>query len=136
MSESHLGIVQSENWVENRISKAGSEDAKKYGKEKTDEEKTFLSNNSPKYWQGKTRDDETKRKISETKRKVGFSPIQKEIFNKKVYKINIITNKIERYESTVEAAKFENVHQSTISRWSSKNKIINNYLWTYIKPSF
>lgn len=132
MSEAHSGIKQTEEWIENRIAKAGSEDAKKYGKEKTDEEKTYLSKNSPKYWQGKTRDEETKRKISETKSKQGFSAIQKEIFNKKVYKINSITNKIIAiFESTAEAAKFENVHQSTISRWCCKNNIIDNILWTY-----
>ena len=132
MSEAHIGIKQSKKWIENRVAKAGSEDAKKYGKLKTDEEKSYLSKNSPKYWRGKTRDEETKRKISETKSKQGFSAIQKEIFNKKVLKINSITNKIINiFESTTEAAKFEGVHQSTISRWCLKNKIINGILWTY-----
>ena len=128
----NIGIKQNKLWIENRIAKAGSKEAKKYGKEKTEEEKIYLSNNSSKYWQNKARDGETKRKISETKLKQGFSLIQKEIINKKVYKINPTTNKlIAIFESTVDAGKFENVHQSTISRWCSKNKIINNIIWTY-----
>ena len=134
MSKSHLGTKQSDIWIENKTAKAGSEDAKKYGKIKTEEEKAYLSKNSPKYWQGKTRDEETKRKISETKLKQGYSPLQKEIFNKIVYKVNSTTNKIINiFESTAEASKFENVHQSTISRWCCGNKIINGILWTYNK---
>ncbi len=137
MSIAHSGIVQNKDWVEKRIYKAGSEEAKKYGKEKTEEEKTYLSKNSPKYWLNKTRDEETKRKISETKLKQGFSELQKEINNKKVYKLNSSTNKlISIFESTIEAGKFENVHQSTISRWCSKDKIINNIQWTYNEHIF
>lgn len=132
MSIAHSGTIQNKNWVENRIHKAGSEDAKKYGKSKTEEEKAYLSKNSPKFWLNKSCDEETKRKISETKLKQGFSLLQKEINNKKVYKINSNSNKIiSIFESTIEAGKFENVHQSTISRWCSKNKIIDNILWTY-----
>ena len=132
MSTAHSGTIQNKNWIENRIHKAGSEEAKKYGKTKTEEEKTYLSINSPKFWLNKSRDEETKRKISETKLKQGFSELQKEINNKKVYKINPNTNKIiSIFESTVEAGKFENVHQSTVSRWCSANKIINDIKWTY-----
>ena len=79
MSESHKGIIQNDKWIENRIAKAGSKDAKKYGKIKTEEEKKELSIKSPKFWRGKKRDEETKRKISETKRNQGLSNRQKEL---------------------------------------------------------
>ena len=122
---------QTKDWVNKRIAKAGSEDAKKYGREKTDDERLHLSVKSPKYWLGKSRDEETRLKISETKKEMGLSDKQKEVICKKVYKINLTTGKITNYESTSEASKIENVNQSTISRWCSKNKIINNIMWRY-----
>jgi len=131
MSRSHLGIVQNQNWVNKRIAKAGTNEAKKYGKQKTDEEKALLSINSPKHWLGKNRDEETKLKISKTKLKNGLSIKQKEAICKKVFKINLITNKIITYDSTSQASKVEGVNQSTISRWCSKTKIINNIQWKY-----
>jgi group I intron endonuclease len=132
MSKSHLGMVQSDEWVDKRIAKAGSKDAKKYGKEKTEEEKLKLSIKSPKYWQGKNRNEETKNKISKTKKENGLSEKQKTIICKKVYKVDFKTNKIiERFESTANASKTKGVNQSTISRWCSKNKVINNILWRY-----
>jgi NUMOD1 domain len=134
MSQSHQGIVQGKEWVNKRVAEAGSEEAKKYGRPKTEEEKMILSIESPKFWLGKNRDEETKRKISETKKEKGLSDKQKELLYKKVYKYNITTNQIfEIFESTGEAAKKINVNQSTISRWCQNNKIIDNYLWTYIK---
>jgi len=131
MSKSHLGIKQTDNWIDKRISKAGTEEAKKYGKAKTEEEKYTLSIKSPKYWQGKQRDDKTKEKISKTKKETGLSSKQKEILCKKVYRVNTITNQILEFESTAHASKIENVNQSTISRWCSKNKIIGDILWRY-----
>ena len=131
MSKSHTGIVQNDTWINRRIAKAGSEDAKKYGKAKTEEEKRQLSIKSPKYWQGKHRDENTKEKISKTKKEKGFSEKQKEIICKKVYKIDLTTNKTIEFESTSYASKIEGVNQSTISRWCSKKKIINNILWQY-----
>jgi len=132
MSRSHQGIKQTNSWINKRIAIAGSDDAKKYGKKKTQEEKQRLSENSPKYWLGKCRDEETKQKISQTKKDLGFSAKQKEVICKKVYKRNVVDNHIiQTYESTCEASNFENVNQSTISRWCSKNKIINNVLWGY-----
>jgi len=133
MSYSHSGIKQSDSWINKRISKAGTNEAKKYGKIKTDDEKLELSLKSPKYWEGKVRDEETKRKISETKKINGFSEKQKQVICKRVYKINIITNKIIEFESTTNASEFEKVNQSTVSRWCSKNKIINEFMWTYNK---
>lgn len=132
MSKSHIGIKQTEEWINKRIAKAGSGDAKKYGKTKTDKEKEYLSKNSPKYWKGKKRDEETKNKISETKKKNGLSEKQKEILQKKVYAKNINNGgDIKVYESTTHASKLVGVNQSTVSRWCKNNKIINNYLWTY-----
>jgi group I intron endonuclease len=132
MSKSHSGIKQTENWINNRIAKAGSDDAKKYGKIKTEEEKKIFSIKSPKYWQDKNRDTATKDKISKTKKENGLSDIQKQIICKKVYKINNKTNEIiQTYMSTSEASIPEKVSQSTISRWCSKNKVINDVLWKY-----
>ena len=132
MSESHLGIKQTEIWINKRIAKAGSDDAKKYGREKSEEEKELLSVKSPKYWQGKNRHEETKQKISKTKLKNGTSLLHKEMVNRIVYKINIHTNElIHVYQSTIEAGYLEKVHQSTISRRCTNNKIINGILWTF-----
>lgn len=131
MSKSHLGTKQTDEWVNKRIAKAGTDDAKKYGIKKTEDEKLILSKNSPKYWLGKQRNDETKQKISETKKINGLSTKQKEILCKKVYKINIITNEVIEYGSTQIASTFENVNQSTVSRWCKNKKIINGFLWKY-----
>ncbi len=132
MSKSHLGIKQTVSWVDKRIAIAGSKDAKKYGNIKTTNEKQYLSENSPKYWQGKTRNDETKEKISKTKLLRGFSDKQKEANCKKVYKTNLTTKIIETFNTTKLASISENCNQSTISRWCSSNKIINNFKWSYV----
>jgi group I intron endonuclease len=131
MSKSHLGIKQNEEWINKRVHKSGSDEAKKYGKRKTKKEKEHLSKASPKYWEGKTRDEETKRKISETKIAQGLSPKQKEVLYKKVYAINIKTNEIVEYESTTIASEDRGVNQSTISRWCSGEKTKNGVLWKY-----
>lgn len=131
MSKSHLGRKQTDEWVDKRIAKTGTNEAKKYGRPKTNKEKELLSKNSPKYWLGKNRDDETKRKISETKKKAGLSEKQKENICKKVYKINKITNQIIEYNSTTHAGDCEDVNQSTISRWCKNEKIVNGFLWKY-----
>lgn len=132
MSKSHQGIKQNENWVNKRIAVAGSDDAKKYGKPKTELEKNLLSQNSPKYWLGKSRDEETKKRISQTKLSKGISDKQKLAICKQVNCVDINTNTIiNTFESTADAANSIGVNQSTISRWCSKNKIINNIKWTY-----
>ena len=131
MSRSHSGIKQTDCWVSKRIAKAGTAEAKKYGRVRTDEEKQELSLNSPKYWQGKSRDTETKKKISETKKANGVSEKTKESNNKTVYKKQLDGIIVHTYESTAEASVFEKVNQSTVSRWCSKDKIMKNYLWTY-----
>jgi hypothetical protein len=131
MSRSHLGIKQTESWVNKRISTAGSVDAKKYGKTKTIEERQQLSINSPKYWTGKNRDDETKSKISKTKLENGFSEKQKLANNNTVYIYDYNNELINKFESTKEASNFYNVNQSTISRYCSNNKIINTHRFSY-----
>jgi len=131
MSRSHKGIRQTDTWINKRIAKAGSDEAKKYGKIKTNEEKKILSKNSPKYWLGKSRDAETKEKISKTKKEKGLSDKQKEVLCKKVYKINIITNNIINYDSTKHASDMEGVNQSTISRWCKNEKNVRGFLWKY-----
>jgi group I intron endonuclease len=131
MAESHRGIKQTTNWIKNRIHIAGSDDAKKYGKKKTIEERKLLSINSSRYWLGKVRDDETKQKISKTKLSLGLSDKQKEVLCKKVYRVELSNNVVTEFESTVQASIVVNVNQSTISRWCSKNKIINGFLWRY-----
>lgn len=133
MSHSHIGVKQTSNWINKRIALAGTEEAKKYGKRKTEEEKRYLSKSSPKYWQGKKRSEETKLKISKTKIEKGFSDKQKEILCKKIYKFNTITKIITEFDSTVQASNFENVNQSTISRWCKNNIIKKDFLWTYDK---
>lgn len=132
MSKSHLGIKQSDSWIKKRIALIGSDNAKKYGKTKTDEEKKYLSENSPKFWKGKNRNDKTKQKISETKLKNGLSDKQKEVICKNVYKINPENNEIvDVFESTSIAAKSIGVNQSTVSRWCQKNKTVKGFLWKY-----
>jgi len=137
MSIAHSGSKQNPEWVAKRIPKAGSEEAKKYGRPKTEEDKQHLSEISPKFWQGKKRDEETIRKLSETKKALGFSQKQKEANNKKVYKINFKTKEVIRtYESTAEASKSECVSSATISRWCSKDKLINDeIIWSYCNIS-
>ncbi|MFW6246615.1 MAG: GIY-YIG nuclease family protein [bacterium] len=132
MSRSHLGIKQTNEWVNKRIANAGTEEAKKYGRRKTDIEKQELSDKSPKYWLGRERDEKTKEKISRTKKERGLSDKQKNILFKTVYKKNPKTNEIlETFESTSHASTIIGVNQSTISRWCKNNKIIKGFLWTY-----
>jgi group I intron endonuclease len=117
MSESHMGIKQTDRWIKKRIAIKGSEDAKKYGREKSEEEKKRLSETSPKYWEGKERSEDTKRKISETKKERGLSKKQKDLLCKRVVAYNPMTeNILGVYESSTEAAKHYPLSQSTISR--------------------
>jgi len=131
MSKSHLGIKQNEEWINKRIAISGSDEAKKYGKRKSEDEKKQLSKKSAKFWLGKSRSDETKQKISKTKKMNGLSEYQKQKICKKVYRINIKTNEITVFDSTNKASEYIGVNQSTISRWCSKQRIISGYLWKF-----
>jgi len=134
MSEAHSGIIQTKNWIKKRIAPAGSEDAKKYGVPKTEEEKKYLSENSPKFWLGKNRSEETKLKISQTKKEKGLSDVQKELLCKKVVAYNPLNNEtLNILDSSTIAGKYYNISQSTISRRCSgvsKNK--GNIYFKYI----
>jgi group I intron endonuclease len=132
MSLSRKGKKQNENWVKNRIAEKGSTNAKKYGKPKTDEEKKYLSENSPKHWSGKKRSEETKKKISETKLNNHPQSNSGSYPNRTVHMTNAETGEtIKMFDSTKEAGVFMNVHQSTISRWCLVDKKIDNIVWSY-----
>lgn len=134
MSRSHLGKKQDPSWVNKRVAPAGSDEAKKYGRKKTEEEKKQISKNSPKYWLGKNRDEETKKKISITKKEKGLSDKQKDLLFKKVFVKDPHTNKIITfYNSTTEAGNIIGKNQSTVSRWCKNNKIIKGKKWTYLQ---
>lgn len=128
LSKVHLGTRQSQEWINKRIPKAGSPEAKKYGKMKTDEEKKYLSEFSPKFWQGKTRSQETKDKISITKQ--GQMPSN----CKPVFKIDQKTGlRIAEYSSTTEAARQNPIFtQSKISRiCNNKAKSKENFTFSF-----
>ena len=132
MSRSHIGKKQNNSWILNRIALANSDEAKKYGRRKSNDEKKYLSEKSPKYWLGKTRDIETKEKISKTIKKKNLSANQNQVSVKTVFLKNTQTNEIiQTYESTKQASLIIGVNQSTISRWCKNNKIIDDKLWTY-----
>jgi group I intron endonuclease len=132
MSIAHSKIKQTEEWVRKRIPQAGSLEAKKHGRPKTDEDKKYLSEISPKYWLGKERSEESKRKMSEVKKAKGFSDKQKEANCKTVYVFDVNTRELlDTFESTGLASAKYNIHQSSISRYCKNNKIVNNQLWTY-----
>ena len=126
MSQSHSGIKQTQHWINKRIAKSGTEEAKKYGKAKTEEEKKYLSEVSPKYWLGKSRDEETRKKISKTKKELGLSDKQKQILCKRVIAFNPKSNEVLNiFDSTVDASKYYSLSQSTISRRCS-GRVNNN----------
>ncbi len=127
-------MKQNKKWIKNRVAPKGSKEALKYGKAKTEEEKRHLSEASPKFWQGKTRDEETKQKIRETKEKNGDYEKSRQLFSKTVYKIDLITKKYEIYSSTGEAGKIIGKDQATVSRWCKNNKVIQGYRWSYEIP--
>jgi group I intron endonuclease len=131
MSLAGRGKKQTNTWIKKRISLAGSEEAKKYGKIKTEEEKIKLSDNSPKFWLGKSRSDDTKIKISETKKKQALLPAN----TKKVAKVDAITGSIlATYTSTTDAARQNpSLSQSSISRkCNGITKNIGDVLWKFI----
>jgi len=113
MSLSHKGIKQSDIWVSNRISKSGSEEAKKYSKLKTVEEKENLSKISKgenAYWFGKKRD------------LTNMKNIKIEKYGKKVIEFNRITNEvINRFNSIGEAVKSTGKTFDTITRHCNNN---------------
>lgn len=124
MSNSHKGIKQSKEWVDKRIPKKGSIEALKHGKPKTEEEKKYLSENSPKYWLGKSRDIETNRKISETKKAKGITQNQIEAYCKAIYIINLNTGEVITYYSISEAIRCEKSSYRTLEKRCSNDLIV------------
>lgn len=100
MSISRKGKPKDQNWIKKAISAAGTEEAKKYGRPKTDEDKRHLSENSPKYWLGKKRDEETKNKVSQTKRAKGLKPPN----TKKMVMVDSDGKLVKIYESAKDCA--------------------------------
>lgn len=107
-----IGTKQRPDWIANRIPKAGSLEAKKYGTPKTEEQRKHLSENSGNYWLGKSRSKEHNLKVSQSKK--GQLPSNL----KQVIKYNTSTGEeLARYISTTEASRQNpDFHQSKISR--------------------
>jgi group I intron endonuclease len=103
MSESRKGKPKPDGWREKTIPPAGSEEAKKYGRPKTEEQKKYLSENSPKYWLGKKRDPDTVKKMSETKKKMNIKPSN----SKKIVMVDN-DNNYKIYESARDCSKDTN----------------------------
>lgn len=68
LSQSHKGIKQTDDWINKRIFKKGSKEAKLYGKPKTDEDKRRLSEISPRIWLGKTKTKKQEKKLVKQKK--------------------------------------------------------------------
>lgn len=103
MSKAHKGRVFSQETIDKRTAKKGSIEALKYGRPKTEEQKKYLSENSPKYWEGKKRDPEMVKRMAETKKAKGITENQIEAYCQCVYCKNIETNVVSKYYSISEA---------------------------------
>ena len=136
MSKAHKGIKQSKEWVEKRIPKAGSEEAKKHGRAKTDEQKKHLSEASAKFWQGKERDMSTIDKIKETIKNSERDERYRQLYSKKVYIIDTNTKEVlYTFDSTKLAGEGLGLHQSTVSERCKYEKIVKGWHYTYINPA-
>jgi group I intron endonuclease len=135
MSRAHKGSKQSKEWVEKRIPKAGSDEAKKHGRPKTEEQKKYLSESSPKFWQGKERDQDTVNKIKETISNSGRDKKYRQLYSKKVYIIDINTNELlYTFDSTKLAGEGLGLHQSTVSERCKYEKTVKGWYYTYNDP--
>lgn len=135
LSRAHKGKKQNKNWIEKRIHKRGSEEAKKYGRQKTEEEKKHLSDElsgENGYWFGKERSNETKQKISTSKNGTKIKESARLALCKKVYLTNITNNNITEYESIDMASKSTGIKMTTVS-YRCKNEYIdkNNVKWSF-----
>ncbi|MFW6219641.1 MAG: GIY-YIG nuclease family protein [bacterium] len=137
MSQVRKGIKQNENWVKNRVAEKGSDEAKKYGRPKTEEEKRMISefhkNRERKKWT-----DEEKKKMSEEKKALGRTKAMEEKLCKAVIRFNIYTKEIKEYVTANDA--YENNKEiitlnriKHICRGTTRNK--GNYYW-YYKENF
>jgi group I intron endonuclease len=138
MSQSHKGIIQSDEWLDKRIHKSGSINAKKYGKLKTEEEKNNISiktKGENSFWYGKTRSKETKDKISEKKKGTTLKESARLAICKTIYLIDIKNNKYTEYESGKLLSSQTGIKTTTISYRCKKDYIDENSIkWSYNKP--
>ena len=134
MSKAGLGRKQSPDSITKRTSIPGSPEALKRGRPKTDEQKKWLSENSPKYWLGKKRDPEMLARSNKTRKDKGITQKQIDGYCKTVYKINITTFEITQYYSISEAARQNKNHYASVLDYCNKKDIKFNCHWTYLKP--
>ncbi len=124
---SKKGEKQSEDLISRRIAVKGSDDAKKHGRARTEEEKEHLKEiNSGEngYWFGKKRTE------------TDFKSIQEELNGKKVQQFNRKTNELigDVFPSISEAARITGVHFDTINKHCKKNvkQFRSDISWKYI----
>lgn len=131
MSLAHKGAIQDSAWVEKRIFKAGTEEAKKYGKAKTEEEKTLISEKSrgeKAYWFGKKRDPEMVKRMAESKRGKAMNPLAKsELLARQAKKVEMTdaNGLVTLFESQTEASTTTGISVNSISSYCKgkfKNK--------------
>jgi group I intron endonuclease len=122
MSKAGKGRKQTKEHVDKRVTRG--EGAKKYGRIKTDEDKKYLSENSPKFWEGKKRDEETINKIKESKTLSGDSM--------PVYLYDLETKEIiAEYRSMTEAAILTKYSYTKVSKQCKfLNKIYSKQIFT------
>jgi group I intron endonuclease len=138
MSESHKGRRQSAEWVGNRVCAAGTEEAKKYGKPKTEAEKRCLSDKlrgDKNYWYGKEKPAEMRDKISKTKTGV---PMSQETYRKFIAQTGVAVErtapdgKVTRYDTLADAAADTGVSNNTIKGYcNGKFKNRKGYTFRY-----
>lgn len=139
MSIVRLGKKHTDEWTQNRIYKAGTEGAKKYGHQLSDAEKRYLSESNSgenNYWHGKTRDAETKRKISQAKTGISMSEETKKAFLEKAAKkveMIAIDGCVTIFESQTAAGLAMGISTNTISgychgKFKNKKGLIFKYV--------
>jgi group I intron endonuclease len=108
LSESHKGKKQSHEWVTKRFPEKGSEDAKRWGRPKTEEQKQYLSDISKGekgFWFGKEKPQELIDKIKATKAKQKDQILENNTQKMGVGKYNKITGELlESYLSMSQAS--------------------------------
>jgi len=137
MSKAGKGKKHDTLWVNKNVPPKGSQEALKYGRPKTDEQKKYLSENSPKYWQGKKRDEETVRKMTETKKAKGITEKQKEAYCRKVYRKNVKTGEIKEFYSINDAMRESGHHFNSLTKYLNEEAVVKctldgqYYLWSF-----
>lgn len=139
MSNSHKGIIQTSEWKEKRIAKAGTEEAKKYGLPKTDEEREILSEKNRgenAYWFGKKRDPEMVKRMAESKRGKLMNPdAKKELMLRQAKKVEMTDSigVITVFESQTDASAATGISVNSISsyckgKFKNKSGLVFKYI--------